>query len=90
MRAVENGGLDLFALLQVPVDVLDRHRRIVDQDADRQRQAAERHELMVSPMAERQMIEASTDSGIEMVMISVLRQRAQKQQNHETRSEPRR
>ena len=30
--------------------------------------------LMVSPIADRQMIEASTDSGIEIVMISVLRQ----------------
>jgi hypothetical protein len=30
--------------------------------------------LMVSPIADRQMIEASTDSGIEMVMMSVLRQ----------------
>ncbi len=29
---------------------------------------------MVSPIADRQMIEASTDSGIEMVMMSVLRQ----------------
>ena len=30
--------------------------------------------LMVSPSADRQMIEASIDSGIEIVMISVLRQ----------------
>ena len=30
--------------------------------------------LMVSPIADRQMIEASTDSGIEIVMIRVLRQ----------------
>ena len=29
--------------VEQPVGVLDRHRRIVDQDADRQRKAAERH-----------------------------------------------
>ena len=40
--------------------------------------------LMVSPIADRQMIEVSTDSGIEIVMISVLRQRTQEQQDHET------
>ena len=36
---------DVLALLQVPVDVLDRHRGVVDQDADRQRQAAQRHDV---------------------------------------------
>ncbi len=43
--AVENGRLQLLALLQVPVDVLDRHRRVVDQHADGERQAAERHDV---------------------------------------------
>ena len=40
LRAVEDRGLDLLALLEMPVDVLDRHGGIVDQDAHRQRQAA--------------------------------------------------
>ena len=44
-RAVEDGGFDLLALLQMPVDVFDRHRRVVDQDADRQRQTAQRHDV---------------------------------------------
>ena len=51
LRAVQDRRLDLLALLQVAVDVLDRHRRIIDQDADRQRQAAQRHD--VDGLAER-------------------------------------
>ena len=34
-----------LALVQVAVDVLDLDRRVVDQDADRQRHAAERHDV---------------------------------------------
>ena len=49
--AVHDRGLDLLALLQVPVDVLDRDRRVVDQDADGEREAAERHD--VERLAER-------------------------------------
>ena len=44
-------GSSVLALLEVPVDVLDRHRRVVDQDADREREAAERHD--VDRLAER-------------------------------------
>ena len=43
--AVHDGGLDVLALLQVPVDVLDGDRRVVDQDADRKRKTAERHDV---------------------------------------------
>jgi hypothetical protein len=43
--------LDVLALLEVPVDVLDRHRRVVDQDADGERETAERHDVEVSPSA---------------------------------------
>ena len=39
--AVHDRGLDLLALFEMPVDVLDRHRRFVDQDADRERQPAQ-------------------------------------------------
>ena len=44
-RAVENGLLDLLALLKMPVDVFDGDRRVVDQNADRQCEAAERHDV---------------------------------------------
>ena len=37
--------------VELPVDVLDRDRRVVDQDADREREAAERHD--VDRLAER-------------------------------------
>jgi hypothetical protein len=43
--AVHDGGLDLLALLEVPVDVLDRHRGVVDQNADRKREPAQRHDV---------------------------------------------
>ena len=33
--------LDFLALLEMPVDVLDRHRRLVDQNAHGERQAAQ-------------------------------------------------
>ena len=44
-RAIHDRGLDFLALLEMPVDVLDRHGRVVDQDADRERKAAERHDV---------------------------------------------
>ena len=50
-RAVEDRLLERLALLEIAVDVLDRDRRVVDQDADRQRQAAQRHD--VDRLAER-------------------------------------
>ena len=43
--AVHDRGLDVLALFEMPVDVLDRHRRFVDQDADRERQPAQRHDV---------------------------------------------
>ena len=45
LRAVEDRRLDLFALLEVVVDVLDGDGAVVDQDADGERQAAERHDV---------------------------------------------
>ena len=47
---------------------------IVDQDADREREAAQRHDVDGLAQRERQIIDARIDKGIEMVMISVLRQ----------------
>ncbi|MDQ1094491.1 hypothetical protein QE400_003904 [Xanthomonas sacchari] len=44
-RAVHDRRLHRLALLQVPVDVLDGHRGIVHQDAHRERQAAQGHDV---------------------------------------------
>ena len=43
--AVHDRRFHGLAMLEMPVDILDRHRRVVDQDADRQRQSAERHDV---------------------------------------------
>ena len=46
LGAAGDGGQNVLAmLLHVAVDVLDRDGRVVDQNADRQRQAAERHDV---------------------------------------------
>ena len=45
LRAVEDRLLERLALLEMLVDVLDRHRGVVHQNADRQRQAAQRHDV---------------------------------------------
>ena len=45
LRAIENGLPHLLAHGQVALDVFDFHRRIVHQDADRERQTAERHDV---------------------------------------------
>ena len=36
---------DFLALIEIPVDVFDFHRRVVHQDSHRQRQAAQRHDV---------------------------------------------
>ena len=67
--------LHILAVFEMPVDVLDRHGGVIDQDADRERQAAERHD--VEGLAGRgQGGHASTGSasGIEVAMITVERQ----------------
>ena len=45
LGAVKDCGLDFLALLKVPVYVFDRHRGFVDEDADREREPAERHDI---------------------------------------------
>ena len=45
LRAVEDRLHEPLALVQVAVDVLDLDGRVVDQDADGQRHAAERHHV---------------------------------------------
>ena len=42
---VEDRLLDVLALLEMAVDVLDGDGRVVDEDADRERETAERHEV---------------------------------------------
>ena len=55
-------------------DVFDFDRRVVDQDADRQRQAAERHDVDGLAQRAQHQIEVRIESGMETAMISVLRQ----------------
>ena len=45
LRAVENGLLERFPRRHVPMNVFDRHGGIIDQNTDRQSQAAEGHEI---------------------------------------------
>ena len=48
-RAIHDGRLDVLALLQVPVDVLDGDRSVVHQDTHRQCQASQRHDVQCLP-----------------------------------------
>ena len=75
LRAVENRPRQRLSHRQVAVDVLDFHRRVVHQNADRQRQAAQRHHVdgLAQQLRARSATSEST-SGIEMQTISVLRQ----------------
>ena len=74
LRAVQNRAVHLFALRQVAMDVLHLDRRIVHQDADRQRKAAQRHGVERLPKNFSTMIEVRIESGIEIATTSVLRQ----------------
>ncbi len=42
---LKNGIMQPVALFQVALDIFDRHRRIVHQDADRKRQSAQCHDV---------------------------------------------
>ena len=64
--------LDLLALLEMVVDVLDRDGRFIDENADGERESGVAV-LRVSPIDSR-MIEPSTASGIEVAMMIVERQ----------------
>ena len=44
-RTIQDGLLDRLALFEIAIDVFDFHRGIVHQDADRERQAAEGHDV---------------------------------------------
>jgi hypothetical protein len=43
--AVEDRGFHMLALLEVVIDALDHHRRLVDEYADGERQAAKGHDV---------------------------------------------
>ena len=70
-------------LLHVPVDVLDGDRRVVDQDADRERRPPSVITLIVCPSSDSAISELRTASGIDTVMMSVERQLPRKTQDHE-------
>ena len=84
LRAVENRLLQFLALGEVALDVLDLHRGVVHQNADRQRQSAQGHDVDgLAAARPSRMTETQIDSGIEMAMISVRPPVAQEQQDHQ-------
>jgi hypothetical protein len=64
-----DGVLHTLALFQVPVDVLDGHGGVVHQDAHRQRQAAQRHDVERLARQRQAATAARMASGIEVAMI---------------------
>ncbi len=44
-RAFENGLVEIGSHVQVALDIFDRHGGVVDQNADRQRETAQRHDV---------------------------------------------
>ena len=81
-RAVEDRADDRLLLRHVAVDVLDLDRRVVDEDADGERHAAERHDVERLARAHaRTMIETRIESGIETTTMSVLRQLPRKRRS---------
>ena len=75
LRAVEDRRFDRFALFEMVVDVFDRHGAVVDQDADGERQPAERHDVdgLAEPR-QRGRARTGSPSGISMRMMTVERQ----------------
>ena len=71
---VEDRGLDVLALLEMPVDVLDGHRRLVDEDAHREREPAQGHEVERLAQHPERGDRAQHRSGIEVATIKVERQ----------------
>ena len=74
-RAVHDGGAHILAMLQVPVDVLDGDGGVVHQDAHRQRQPAQGHDVEgLAGRPQRRSAPHSTASGMEVAMMTVERQ----------------
>ena len=76
---------DGLALLEMPVDVLDRDGGIVHQDADRERQAAERHDVDGLADHRQHRIDVRTASGIDTRDDQRRAQAAEEQQDHQRR-----
>jgi hypothetical protein len=74
LGAVEDGLAHALAVLQVPVDVLDGHRGVVDQDADGQGQAAQGHDVQRLMQGRQGGDGRQHGQGIEIAMITVERQ----------------
>jgi hypothetical protein len=68
-RAIEDRAPQLPALLQVALDVLDGDRRVVHQDAHREGEPAEGHDVIVSPSALSAITELRIESGIDTAMM---------------------
>jgi len=77
-RSKKNCLFRLFALAQKSVNILDRDRRIIHQDANGQRQTTRVMMLIVSPKALRRMIEVKWKEESNIAMISVLRPTSEK------------
>ena len=58
----------------MPLDILDYHRGIIDQNADRQRESSQRHRVEGLIHRVQDEYAATTDSGIDARMINVSRQ----------------
>ena len=75
LGAVENRVLERFALCEIAMDVFDLDGGVIDQNTDRERQAAERHHVeRVAQQAQHRQIDERIDSGIETATMNVLRQ----------------
>ena len=70
-------------IFQIALDILDGDRGIVHQDADGEREAAQRHDVDGSCKKLSIMMEVRIESGMEIAMISVLRQLPKKEQDHQ-------
>jgi hypothetical protein len=77
-RAVERGAGQRLAARQVRVDVFHRDRGFIDQDADGQRQAAERHQVDVLAGDPQREQAAISESGMLMTTMNALRQSRRK------------
>jgi len=64
----------VLPLRQVSLDIFNGHRGVVHQDTDRERQAAERHQIDRFVQRAQYRDRDRIESGIEMAMITVLRQ----------------
>ncbi len=63
-----------FPAADIAMDIFNGNSCIIDQDPDGQGQAAQSHDIKVSPIKLKKMIEVMIDRGIDMSTINVLRQ----------------